>query len=411
MKKNGWLKISMSVLLGVAILYLVYQIQAVLNPDYRTETAIYYQMSEKIEMTAAAVFEKQPVEGGGMLGYLAEDGERVHPGQLVAENYASAEQSQAQAQYRQLQKQIELLQKSSNVQGSDIGAITQQLEDGLYTLLTSLESDDYISAVNDFDKYLLAANKIQCLTEKSNGFGDQIAQLKVQMDLLSTTIGNPSPIPSPTSGYFIRNERAGVQPYTKEQLEAASPTELQQLLSQPVGDAPAAVGQIITDYRWAIYGTTNSDLTEQLKTGQKLLLRLPERGGIEFPVKVESVVTDRDANLSKIKLSCENITPEALCLGVERVELIVNQYEGIRVPRIAEHIQTTVDENGDTVEEYGVYVKVGRLMYFREITQKLYENGEYMLLELNPQEENGNEVQLYDEIVVEGIDLEDGKLI
>ncbi len=411
MKKDEWLKISVSTLLLVAVLYLVYQIQGIFNPDYRTETAIYYQMSEKIEMTAAIVFEKQAVEGGGLLGYLAEDGERVHPGQLVAENYASAEQAQAQAQSRQLKKQIELLQNSGNVQGSDIGAITQQLEDGLYTLLTSLESDDYISAVNDFDKYLLAANKIQCLTEKSSGFNDQIAQLKVQMDLLSATIGTPTPIPSPASGYFIRNERAGVQLYSKEQIETASPTELQQLLAQPVGDVPSTVGQIVTDYRWAIYGTTDSALAQQLKTGQKLYLRLPEHDGIEFPIKVESIVTDREANLSKIKLSCENITPEALCLGIENVELIVNQYEGIRVPRSAEHIRTTTDETGELVEEYGVYVKLGRLMYFREITDKLYENEQYMLLSLEPQEGSRNEVQLYDEIVVEGIDLEDGKLI
>ena len=96
---------------------------------------------------------------------------------------------------------------------------------------------------------------------------------------------------------------------------------------------------------------------------------------------------------------------------MERVEAVVNEYEGIRVPRSAEHIHISTDENGKEVEEYGVYVKLGTLMYFRKITNKLYQNEEYMLLPLNPSEEDGDEVRLYDEVIVEGTDLDNGKLI
>lgn len=406
-----YLGITAMLLLGAAVLYLVVQIYAIMNPSYRTETAIYYEMSENIEMKAAAVFQRQTIEGGGTLGYLVEDGERVHPGQVIAERYSSPQQAQAQAQYRQLQRQVEMLQSSSKVQGVDVGAITRQLQDGLYSLVADLGQSNYYDSTEDFNSYLVAANKVQCLTGKTSGFDQRIAQIQGQMEALSAAVGTPETIGSPASGYFVRSEQAGVQPFSQEQLEQMTPQQLLEELDKTFPDNSQGVGEIITDYRWSLYGTTDSSLAQQLKAGQSVTLRLPERGGLEFPVKVEQVQADRENGLYKIKLSCQNITPQALGLGVERVEVVVNEYEGIRVPRSAEHIHISTDENGKEVEEYGVYVKLGTLMYFRKITNKLYQNEEYMLLPLNPSEEDGDEVRLYDEVIVEGTDLDNGKLI
>ncbi len=411
MKTTKWIGGIVVAILAISILYLLFQIRGIVNPDYRTETAIFYEMSENIEMTAAAVFEYQTVDGGGLLGYLVEDGERVSPGQTVAENYASAEQQQAQLQYRQLQSQIELLQAAGNVEGSDVGAITQKMENGLYLLLADLDEDAYAQANSDFDEYLLAANKIQCLTGRVSGFQDQIAQLQIQMELLLSTIGTPTAISSPASGYFVRSSLVGDQPYTAEQLDAMTAAQLQTALQTVEQQQEAGIGRIVTDYHWEIYGTTDSELAKQLKAKQKMTMRLPEHGGAEFPVTVESVAVDQESGLTKIKLYCENISAEALAFGVEQIELIVNEYEGIRVPRQAEHIRTTTNEEGETVEEYGVYVQLGRLMYFRKITTKLYENEEYMLLPLEPEDPSLDQVCLYDEVIVSGIDLQHGKLI
>ena len=197
--------------LAVAGLYLAYQIWAISNPGYLTETAIAYEMEQTVELTAAAVFDKQTVEGSGMLGYLVEEGERVRPGQLVAEIYSSPEQAQAQSQYRQLQEQIELLKSSDNVEGSDVGTLSQMQQNGLYALLNDLAAGDYTAAPADFDQYLLAANKIQRLTGRTESFAERIAQLQVQMDALAAAIGSPTTIAAPVGGYFVSARQAGIQ--------------------------------------------------------------------------------------------------------------------------------------------------------------------------------------------------------
>ena len=397
--------------LAVAGLYLAYQIWAISNPGYLTETAIAYEMEQTVELTAAAVFDKQTVEGSGMLGYLVEEGERVRPGQLVAEIYSSPEQSQAQSQYRQLQEQIELLKSSDNVEGSDVGTLSQMQQNGLYALLNDLAAGDYTAAPADFDQYLLAANKIQRLTGRTESFVERITQLQVQMDALVAAIGSPTTIAAPVGGYFVSARQAGIQPYTAEELDAMTAGQLADALAQAPTATITGVGEIVTDYRWSLYAAAPTEQLRGLRTGQQLTLRLPERGGAELPVTVEELKADSDSGLTKIRLSCENISAEVLGLGVEQVELILNQYEGIRVPKNAAHIRTVTNEDGSTTEEYGVYVRLNNLIYFRRITNVLYETDEYMLLPLEGELGSEDEVRVYDEIIVEGMDLEHGKLI
>ena len=58
----------------------------------------------------------------------------------------------------------------------------------------------------------------------------------------------------------------------------------------------------------------------------------------------------------------------------------------------------------------GVYVKYGNLQRFLKITT-LYENDSYILIPDNGKVGTDNEVRLYDEIIVQGTNLQDGKLL
>ena len=58
----------------------------------------------------------------------------------------------------------------------------------------------------------------------------------------------------------------------------------------------------------------------------------------------------------------------------------------------------------------GVYVKYGNLQRFLKITT-LYENENYILVPADGAVGSNNEVRLYDEIIVEGTNLRDGRLI
>ena len=90
-----------------------------------------------------------------------------------------------------------------------------------------------------------------------------------------------------------------------------------------------------------------------------------------------------------------------LCLNYEEAEISLHTYQGIRIDRRALHIV-----NG----QRGVYVKYGNLQRFLKITT-LYENDSYILVPEDGKLGSANEVRLYDEIIVQGTNLEDGKLL
>ena len=127
-------------------------------------------------------------------------------------------------------------------------------------------------------------------------------------------------------------------------------------------------------------------------------IRVPGKQDEALDATVTEVAADETAGLAKITLECRTINADVLRLGREDAEIVLNTYEGIRVSKRAMHI---VDG------ERGVYVKYGSLQRFRRIVV-LFEDENYLLLD--PEAED-NEVRLYDEIIVEGPNLQDGGLV
>ena len=181
-------------------------------------------------------------------------------------------------------------------------------------------------------------------------------------------------------------------------------------MEQPVYAQEQGAGRIITDYHWSLFGVLPQEEAARLSSGQKLTVRLPKRGA-ELPMTVALLEKDEESGLVKVQLTCENITAQIVGLGIEEAELVLAEYEGLRVSREAQHVAVETDENGVQHEVYGVYVKQGGLMYFRKITDKIYENDEYILLPLDGSTDGDNQVREYDEVIVKGKDLGDQRLL
>ena len=116
---------------------------------------------------------------------------------------------------------------------------------------------------------------------------------------------------------------------------------------------------------------------------------------------VKELTPDKETGLAKLVLECQTVNADILSLGIETARIDLKTYEGIRLDKAALHI---VEGNR------GVYVKYGNLQRFLKITI-LYEDENYILIPADGQLGTDNEVRLYDEIIVQGKNLQDGKLI
>lgn len=388
--------------LALVSVYIIVQCFVIFRRSYKTETAIKYTLAESITLDGVVAFDSVDVAGSGDLGYLVQDGERVTNGTVVAEVYTDDSQGLQRERLDRLERTITLLTKSQNSTGSDLSVLTNQTKQALYNLLDKINTAQYSGITDAEDTFLLAQNRLQVSTGQTAGFADTIAALQVEYDSIKAQLDALQTITATTNGYFSSTAASPAIAADRQTLDDADPATLQKMLADGF---PAAAtdraGQITTGFSWKFYAVCDLDTAARFDNISSVKISVPGKQNTPLSATVEEVTLDKDNGLAKIVLQCQTINTEVLSFGQETAQIDLKTYEGIRIDKEALHI---VDG------QRGVYVKYGNLQRFLKITT-LYENDSYILIPENGKIGTDNEVRLYDEIIVQGTNLQDGKLL
>ena len=388
--------------LALVSVYIIVQCFVIFHRSYKTETAIKYTLAESITLDGVVAFDSVDVAGSGDLGYLVQDGERVTNGTVVAEVYTDDSQGLQRERLDRLERTITLLTKSQNSTGSDLSVLTNQTKQALYNLLDKINTAQYSGITDAEDTFLLAQNRLQVITGQTAGFADTIAALQVEYDSIKAQLDALQTITATTNGYFSSTAASPAIAADRQALDDADPATLQKMLADGF---PAAAtdraGQITTGFSWKFYAVCDLDTAARFDNISSVKISVPGKQNTPLSATVEEVTLDKDNGLAKIVLQCQTINAEVLSFGQETAQIDLKTYEGIRIDKEALHI---VDG------QRGVYVKYGNLQRFLKITT-LYENDSYILIPENGKIGTDNEVRLYDEIIVQGTNLQDGKLL
>ena len=169
------------------------------------------------------------------------------------------------------------------------------------------------------------------------------------------------------------------------------------ILMHPKEDAENNYGKMITDYKWSLCTYVTPQQAENLYEGQKVKLSLDSEQTQYHTVTVESLTPKDDMVLVVLKSTTMN--KQAATARIVDCEILFSQYRGIKVPKNAIRI---VDG------QMGVYVKFSKLVIFKKV-DPVYQDDNYVILPLEMDE--SNEVELYDDIIVKGVNLYDGKYL
>ena len=394
--------IAITLLFVVALGYVGLQLYTILHRTYRTETAIAYSMADSISLSGMAVFETVDVPGEGNLGYIVADGERVSAGTVLAERYTDESQGVLRERLDRLDRTLELLSKSQNSTGSDLSMLTTQTRTALYNLLDQIDTASYSGIAQAEEDFLLAQNRLQISTGQADNFESVMATLQQEREEVAGQLGGLQTITAATNGYFVSSVSANPISMDQETLDAMSSAELRSLLEQGAETSPAGLaGHIITGFSWRFYGVCSLETAARLDGITKVNISVPGKENDPLPATVVEVTEDEETGTAKVVIECRSINANVLRFGIEEAQVDLTTYEGIRIDRSALHIKDGAK---------GVYVKYGDLQRFRRITI-LYEDENYILVPKDGALGTENEVRLYDEVIVEGTNLQDGKLL
>ena len=410
----------------LAACYVGYQALHILFPQNVYETALPATVSDNVEADGVLLFDEVYVSGSGTLGYLAADGERVSAGTAVAEIYSDASQAVLRQQLTQLTEQIDLLQRSQNTTSLQLDTLLRERSAALYDMMDELDAGAYDEVSSGANAYLLAQNKLWVVTGEAANFTDQITALVQQAQSVQAQLGSPTQIAAPQTGYFVRASGSGRLNAGADDILTLSAQELQGYLdSDPVMALDGCAGKIVAGFTWRYVGVCSA------KQGEKLLGQdgKPLRSAVEisFPGRMENglkatvaeVSIDADSGLARFVLTCNSINGDVLCLNRAAARISVGEHSGLRVPAAAVHYLKEDGTEAETQgENYvpGVYVKLGNIARFCridpvDVDHPLITDGDYILVLPEGTEGSVSKVRLYDEIIVSGQNLYDGKLL
>ena len=400
-RNKAWLWL----LVILPLIYLGVQVWNLSNRPYRTQTAGAFTMVDSIQTAGVVVRQETviPQEIAGVVSYTVEDVRRVSYGTEVARIFDTAYAAQCFDDARQLAQTIDSLKQAqadgANA-GTDVNLILKQVSDDLYDHIAVLQSGKYAGLKEVRSALVFSLNKLGVAVGREDNYDALLAQLQASHDALAAQGVAAASVPAPRTGYFFYDVD-GFEGLTVEEVSALTPQQLDALANTHTKDSGTAVGKMVTSYRWYYVTAVDAAAAARFTVGRKVTLAFSDAGVTDVAAVVESVSEpDADGRVT-VTLCSEQMDERFSGLRFENVEVQFSSYTGIRISRNAMHI------NGEG--EHGVYIKFGSMVLFRRITP-IFETEAYFLVPVEPDGES-NQVKLYDEIIVEGTDLFDGKLL
>ena len=413
------------------LFYIGYQVYNANYVSVKTEIATYVSAddpgtSEVGQATGTAIRKESVIQQqtNGVITYVVNDGGKVSKGGTVAEIYATEQDAAAQQQIETLNLQISQLQKLSSpgsTYAADQDTLNKQISQKLVALLQKSALGEFDTLEEAREDLLYVLNERQIVTNKVENFDDRIASLTQQRDSLSAGRQALGTITAPSAGIFISEVDGYESVFDYDNILSVTPAQYREGFQTTVSPAADAVGKICGEFKWYVVCVVSAEDALKFLEGNAVTLSFPFATSDSVTAVVRAVNQESIDSEAAVVLECSTMNEELARLRTETCSIAVTRYSGIRVSQKAVHFaevtRTYEKEDGEEVTETkevkGVYVMHGSEIVFRQIVP-LYSTSTYVICDPNPDEDElmtSETVQLYDEIVVEGTDLYDGKVV
>lgn len=397
------LSVSLVLLL---VFYIGYQAYRGIFSGVTTEMAVVHSIYESIE-AEGIVFRSEtavPPVKSGHIYYVIENGTRVSKNSVIASVYGDAESGRIEEQVRQIDEQIAALkeiQAEASTSKITLDVLNGQLSDTVYEYVHSTEGgvlEDVDSA--RFQLLSLLSKKKQLISKTEMDFSAKIKKLEEKRTALKANYkAATSVVRAPVAGYFADRSDGFEKVLNTSTLADLTTAQLQGYLSMQPDAAATSGGKIVSGYEWYMACIVPDSYYNVLGVGKSLTLRMSFVLDEAIPVTVYACNKDNNGQLAVV-FRCDYMSAELSTIRKETVQIQLVEHTGLKVPKRAIII--------DDAQQAGVYVRSGNVVSFRKIKQLFSEPADYVICA-----ETGESgyLRLYDDIIVGGRGLYDGKII
>ncbi len=408
-------KIMIGILCIGVLVYLGIYLLRGFQEDLTTAVAYTDAVNHGVETTGILIREERVLSAAGdQVDLVLSEGEKAAAGDTVALVYSDASALSTQQAIQTLDAEIEQLEyaQSTSTQVVDVTRLDQQVVSSILNLrrlsvtgdLSDLEDSvlNLRTAVLQRDYAYVGSGEIQRL----------IADKQAQRDALSRSLSQVAQtIYAPAAGTFSGQVDGYESLVTPQGLDNLTAQQLSQWLELDTEPAAGSIGKLITDSTW--YFAALFPESEQLHLVEGADYILSFSGDFYGSVSMELERLEADQGQTLAIFSARSSLSDTSLLRVQRVSLVTDTVEGIRIPRRALRVETQEVEREDgSVGQrnlYFVYTVVGRQAERKQV-EVIYTGDTFYLVQ--PVDETAaDRLRPGDEVILSSSGLYDGKVV
>lgn len=405
---SGIARDSLAIILVVILIlgYVAYECYSVTHIELETQTAVTTTVYETIDATALIVRDEQVIANVGAVTVpTLNDGDKINVGGTVAMSFDSSNDATKYSQYLEIKEKLDYyqnLEAQTVGQASSVESINKEINDDVNQYIQTISNrnvagiESYGDEINDIllRRQMIIGQNVDLVTI--------IQDLRNQLDSYSSSSNLVKQVvktdtsgifSSYTDGYENLVDYSKAKEMTVEEIENA----IEQ--TKTVQDTSSNLGKLITSYNWYFECVVDSEKVKAFENGQNVIVAFKDNTNKTFKVKIiDGAEPDLGVEKTALILECDDMNGDLSSIRVEDIEIRIADYTGIKVPTAALHV---VDG------KKGVYALISSQIRFRQ-ADVIYSDDNYVLLSYDPNNKDG--IRLYDKIILQGKDLEDGKV-
>lgn len=258
----------------------------------------------------------------------------------------------------------------------------------------------------------------QIATGEKLDFDAAIKEYTDEYDALKYSIGQYEKVTSPCAGYFVSSVDGfeNTVSYSDVASKKLACKSGEKFLSAEAENYENVYGKIVGQFTWYFVFDVAASHISSINEGSVLYVSFPSRGINNVKMTVFDISEEKDSVIT-VTLRCKMMNEDLVVLRKEKAEIVITSHNGLKINRKA------IVKNEEGID--GVYVLSGNYVEFSPVDIKYYSD-DYVIADkyyVIKTDENGKSyndyeetdkyrsIKLYDNIIVKGKNLYDGKIV
>jgi len=377
------------------------------SSDIKTQTVVRRTVYNTIDTEAFVVRNETIItnsHSGTLVPELA-NGSKVAIGDTVAQVYTDDGVAENAARLSELKAEINYYMTvkgtGAGTLQSDIDLYKSSVSDTLLAMASASEQDE-LSEIYELSRQMREiVTKKQIVTGNEIDVTDILTELQNEYESLKGRAVSSYSVTAEKSGYFVSSCDGYENSVDFENVKNMNPDAVNNAIATEQSPISAAsVGKIITDFNWYLVCNTTLKDMGSIERGDNVTVSFMNSTVRDLTMRVIAVNQSEDNSSVTLVLGCNIMDEDIAALRKATIKIRVEAISGLALDRKA--LRTVGGQKG-------VYIKVGNIAEFR--TVNIIYSDENIVIADNTEAKLDDHLELYDEIILEGTDLYDSKLL